>query len=472
MSQTARANSTGIAWPMTVLTMLFFMWGFMTVMNDVLVPYWKKEFVLSYAESLSVQWCFFGAYFLGSLVYWILSTLGHDPINRIGYKRGAMFGLVVAAVGCAMFVAASWSHMYWAFLSALFVLGLGFTLLQIAANPFVAIIGDPDRASSRLNLAQAFNSLGTTLAPLIGGWLLFDHIGNTTALGRPYFVYACVFIILALILWITRLPEPPTLPSARGHRAWRHPQLRFGMLAIFCYVGAEVAIGSLFINFLHLPEVFGMAESQAKYYLSLYWGGAMCGRFLGALAMSGKYEASGRALIIGVLALALFGLLWCIQSISGGLDFAHLWPMLILILVNAIAFLWLGRSSSLSLGAFAVIAASLCAAVLVLPPAWALWAMVAIGLFNSVMWGNIFTLAIDGLGADTSQGSSMLVMMIVGGAMIPKLQGLMADSVLGLSYSYILPLICYAYLAWYGFISSSYSSAFTFDPITGQYERK
>ena len=170
---TSRERS--IAWPMTVLTALFFMWGFLTVMNDVLVPHWKEVFQLNYAQSLLVQFCFFGAYFLGSLVYYFSSVAGGDPIQRFGYKRGAVAGLLLSALGCTMFIPAAYSHSYSGFLFALFILGLGFTLLQIAANPFVAIIGAQAGASSRLNLAQAFNSLGTTLAPLVGGWLIFER---------------------------------------------------------------------------------------------------------------------------------------------------------------------------------------------------------------------------------------------------------------------------------------------------------
>lgn len=443
---------------MVVLTSLFFMWGFMTVMNDVLVPHWKKEFTLTYAESLSVQWCFFGAYFLCSLLLYMLSMRGWDALTRLGYKRTAMFGLLISAAGCAAFVPASYVHSYWAFLGALFVLGCGFTVLQIAANPFVAIIGTPEGASSRLNLAQAFNSLGTTLAPIVGGWLVFDRIGSGTPLAIPYAWYAAVFVLLALLLAVTRLPEPQSAPVT-GAAAWRHPQVRYGMLAIFCYVGAEVAIGSLFINFVELPEVLGMEERVAKYYLSLYWGGAMCGRFLGAIALGGNRPVLQRAGALVATGVAVFGVLLLINRLSGGAEHTDPWPLLAFILANAAAFLAAGRSSSTSLGLFACIAAVLCALAMLTTGMPALWALVAIGLFNSVMWSNIFTLAIEGLQAGTGQASSLLVMMIVGGAAIPKVQGIMADSALGLQLSFLAPLVCYAYLAWYGFISSSYSSA-------------
>lgn len=454
----ANSPARTIAWPMTVLTSLFFMWGFMTVMNDVLVPHWKEDFDLSYWQGMSVSLCFFGAYFFGSFAYWLLSTWGHDPIMRFGYKRGAVLGLVISAVGCALFIPASYLHTFGGFLTALFVLGLGFTLLQISANPFVAIIGSEEGSSSRLNLAQAFNSLGTTLAPIIGGWLVFDRITTDSSLVMPYTVYSVIFLALALLLWMTALPEPMTGQARHGH-AHRHPQVRFGMAAIFCYVGAEVAIGILFINFVKLPGVLAMEEGLGKFYLSLYWGGAMCGRFLGALALAESVPPRLRSGLIALLGLGMFVLLLVIQRISGGLELKALWPMLVLIAINASAFVVVGRSSSATLGVFACIAAMLCGSAMVSHGSWALWSLVAIGLFNSVMWSNIFTLAIEGLKEDTSQGSSLLVMMIAGGAVIPKIQGLVADSSWGLQLSFCLPLACYVYLAWYGFISSSYSSA-------------
>jgi len=437
---------------MAVLTVLFFMWGFITVLNDVLVPHWKALFRLNYAESLLVQFCFFGAYFIGSLAYWWWSSAKGDPIQRIGYKRGMIAGLLISALGCALFAPASMLQSYAAHLVALFVLGIGFTVLQIAANPFVAIIGPPEGASSRLNLAQAFNSLGTTLAPLVGGALIFAHAAPGTAVRMPYLALAAVLTTIALVVGLTALPTPAHQGSARSN-ALRHPQVKRGMLAIFCYVGAEVAIGSLFINFLGLPEVMGMPETRAKNYLSLYWGGAMTGRFLGALALSTRISARRRMLMLPALALLLFIALVIINNASDGLGFAQLWPMLVLVLVNMAAFMFAGPRPSFALGLFAAAAMALLALAVFVDGARAMWALIAIGLFNSILWSNIFTLAIDGLKEDTSQGSSLLVMMIVGGALIPPLQGLIADAA-GLQPSFLMPLACYAYLAWYGFRGS------------------
>lgn len=455
---------TPIAWPMAVLTSLFFLWGFITVLNDVLVPHWKELFELSYFESLLVQLCFFAAYGVGSLLYYFLSITSGDPIARIGYKRGMIIGALISAAGCAMFVPASWAGSYAAHLFALFILGSGFTLLQIAANPFVAIIGSAEGASSRLNLTQAFNSLGTTLAPLIGGWLIFKNAAPEAAVRLPYLALAGILLAVAILLHFTPLPVPVIRSRASGN-ALRHPQLRYGMAAIFCYVGAEVSIGSLIIGFLGMSDILGLPENSAKHYLSLYWGGAMTGRFLGALALSKSLSRVQRAVGMLLLGTGMFALLYFLNS-SDRFLLEHLWPMAVLILANLLAFVVVGPHASRALGLFAMIASALLLMAVVGTGAWALWAVIAVGLFNSILWSNIFTLAIDGLGDDTAQGSSLLVMMIIGGALIPPLQGAIIDVMkragqveLGFHISFLLPLICYVYLAWYGFKGSSIRNA-------------
>jgi len=447
--------------PLAVLTSLFFLWGFITVLNDVLVPHWKQVFDLSYAQSLLVQFCFFGAYFIGSLVYYRLSITYGDPIARIGYKRGLIFGLSISALGCALFAPATFMHSYAAHLAALFVLGLGFTLLQIAANPFVAIIGPAETASSRLNLAQAFNSLGTTLAPLIGGWLIFDQIDPSAAVRLPYLGLAGVLLLIAGIVALTALPEPPREPDLTNGNALRHPNLRWGMLAIFCYVGAEVAIGSLIISFIGLEGVLGVGEEDAKHYLSLYWGGAMTGRFLGAIALAQGWTTFKRISAMAAVGAAMYALMIGLNA-GSIVDHSTAWPLVFLILLNMAAFILAGSKPSRVLGIFALVAMALLGIVITGESPLALWAIIAVGLFNSIMWSNIFTLAIAGLGSDTAQGSSLLVMMIVGGALLPPLQGVVIDlldadrsTTVGFHLSFALPLLCYAFIAWYGFKGSS-----------------
>ncbi len=476
-----RMNATGYIGPMSqqrsatypliVLTSLFFMWGFMTVMNDVLIPHLRTVFPgMPWWQTLMVNACFFGAYFVGSLAYYLRSRSGVDPVARAGYKRALIAGLLLSALGTGLFVPATYINSFAAYLLALFILGLGFTVLQIAANPFVAIIGDPSGASSRLNLAQAFNSLGTTLAPVLGGTLIFHVFKGDDAVRWPYAAFTLLLLLQAVWVHFTNLPEPQHVQQERGN-AWRYPQLRWGMVAIFCYVGAEVAIGSLIINFLKLEDIMGLPEERAKHYLSLYWGGAMTGRFLGALAL-----VKGRAPVMRygamlLLGAAMFALLLVVNTGTYTFDRAwvdaisaqagNYWPMAVLILGNFIAFVVAGPHASRALGLFALAAMALLAVVVAGSGAWAMWAIIAIGLFNSIMWSNIFTLAIDGLGNDTAQGSSLLVMMIVGGAVIPPLQGAIIDVMAteaapgrGFPLSFALPLACYAFLAWYGFKGS------------------
>ncbi|MBL7951015.1 MAG: sugar MFS transporter [Flavobacteriales bacterium] len=457
-------RSTNANGALAVLTSLFFLWGFITVLNDVLVPHWKELFQLSYAQSLLVQFCFFGAYFIGSLVYYFISIASGDPIERIGYKRGLMVGLGLSALGCALFAPASYLHSYAAHLVALFVLGLGFTVLQIAANPFVAIIGPAESASSRLNLAQAFNSLGTTLAPLIGGWLIFDQVDPSAAVRMPYIGLAMLLALIALVVRASRLPEPARAERSMDSNAMRHPQLRWGMVAIFCYVGAEVAVGSLIIGFLGLTGVMGLDEEVAKHYLSLYWGGAMTGRFLGAVALNAAMPFTRKLASMLVIGAAMFGLLMLLNA-TGPVSVVDFWPMALLILGNIAVALLARENAGRAMGMFAAVAVALLVAVVVADGQVAAWAIIAIGLFNSILWSNIFTLSIAGLGSDTAQGSSLLVMMILGGALTPWAQASIIDLIgassgteRGFHLSFILPLACYAYLVWYGLRGSTLRS--------------
>lgn len=444
------------AWPLTVLTSLFFMWGFMTVMNDVLIPHLRSVFQLTWTESMLVQFCFFGAYFLGSLAYYLISVSKGDPIQRLGYKRGLILGLLVSAMGSALFVPATYVHVYAAYLIALFVLGLGFTLLQIAANPFVAIIGAPESASSRLNLAQGFNSLGTTLAPVIGGALIFRLYAGDAAVRWPYLFFA--LLLLAQAAWVraTGLPEPARTEQPPVAGAWRYPQLRWGMVAIFCYVGAEVAIGSLLIGFAQLPTIAGLTPDEAKFYTALYWGGAMIGRFGGAIALRQGRSLKERIVLVGLVGGVLLAALYLIHHAESGVPFERIRPFRYLIGANLAIALAVGARPARALGVYAGLAALLVVGAMCTEGHLALWLLTGVGLFNSILWSNIFTQAIDGLGEDTGQGSSLLVMMILGGALVPVLQGFFADGQLGLQRSFIVPVACYLYLAWYGFFGSKH----------------
>jgi len=381
--------------PLTFLTSLFFIWGFITCLNDILIPHLKAVFDLNYTKVMLIQFCFFGAYFVMSLPSsWI--------IGKIGYKKGIVLGLLVTGLGSLLFVPASRYISYNTFLLALFILASGITILQVSANPYVAVLGDPETASSRLNLSQALNSLGTTLAPLFGASLiLVNNTGSVVekahAVQMPYFGITLVLVLMAIVFAFVKLPELecPAADDKKHASAWKYSHLVLGAVAIFVYVGGEVTIGSLLINYISHPEIGGgLTQFEASRYVSLYWGGAMVGRFIGA-ALLQKIKPSK------------------------------------LLVFNAITVLVLLAITLTSKGHIAV------------------YSVVAIGLFNSIMFPTIFTLAISGLGHSTSQGSGILCMAIVGGAIVPVVAGHVAD-IMGIQMGFLVPLLCYAYIVFYG----------------------
>ncbi|MDH7785837.1 FHS family L-fucose permease-like MFS transporter [Ochrobactrum sp. 19YEA23] len=385
---------------LTSLTVLFFMWGFITSLNDILIPHLKNVFQLNYTQSMLIQFCFFGAYFIVSLPAGAL-------VKRISYKRAIVVGLVVAAIGCALFIPAASYRVYGLFLGALFVLASGVTILQVSANPYVTILGKPETAASRLTLTQAFNSLGTTIAPLFGAMLILsaatgavNSTAEADAVKFPYLLLALAFVVLAVVFAILKLPDVEAEEStvADEGSAWQYRHLVLGAIGIFVYVGAEVSVGSFLVNFLSDPSVVGLSETDAAHHVAYFWGGAMVGRFIGSAAM--RYIDDGKALAFNAVA-----------------------AILLLLLTVATT----GNAS--------------------------MWAVLAIGLFNSIMFPTIFSLALHGLGKHTSQGSAILNLAIVGGAIIPLIQGALADTV-GIHHAFLMPIICYVYIAFYGLVGS------------------
>jgi FHS family L-fucose permease-like MFS transporter len=401
--------------PLIIVTILFFMWGLLTSLNDVLIPHLKALYTLTYVQAMLVQFCFFGAYFV---VSWPAGLL----IKRIGYQHGAVTGLVIAATGCALFYPASTTG-YALFLFAFFVLASGITILQVAANPYVTVLGNPKTASSRLTLTQAFNSLGTTIAPTLGGLLIlsggvltvaqFDALPALEQLAYkakeaalvqgPYLALAAALLLLAVLFAFAKLPkidhddQQVALTSNEEKTAisiFSHRHLLLGAIAIFLYVGAEVSIGSFLINFLEQPQIANITAVEASKYVSFYWGGAMVGRFIGFAVMQkvspGKALAFNAAFSITLILMAVFT--------QGSL---------------------------------------------------AMWSIIAVGLCNSIMFPTIFSMALNGLGKLTGQGSGVLCMAIVGGALVPFVQGFFADNI-NLQLSFIVPAICYVFILFFG----------------------
>lgn len=371
---------------LALLALLFFMWGFTTVLNDILVPHLKGLFSLGAAMAMLVQLAFFGAYFVvGVPAGWL--------VTRIGYRGGIVAGLLVAAAGSLCFALSSWLSSYAAFLVALFVLAAGITVLQVAANPYVTLLGPSRTAASRLSLTQGINSLGTTLAPLVGAWLILDG-GGAAGVRVPYLGITLVLVALAVVFSRVRLPAPPMVARLDGGGSlWRHRRLRRGVLAIFLYVGAEVGIGSMLVLFFGLPEVAGLPEADAGYYVSLYWGAAMVGRFVGAAIQ----QRSSPRVVLGIGCACAIGLVVLTVGVMGSL---------------------------------------------------AVPTLLAVGLFNSIMFPTIFSLAVEGLGEDTSRASGVLVMAIVGGAVVPVAMGALADA-LGYRVALATTVLAYGYIAWF-----------------------
>ena len=404
-----------------VLTTIFFMWGFLTCLNDILIPHLKSTFQLNYTQAILVQFTFFGAYFL-------MAMPAGRLVAALGYKKSIVAGLAIAGLGALGFWPAAGLHLYPAFLGALFVLATGITVLQVAANPYVALLGPEATSSSRLTLAQALNSAGTTIAPYLGSVLILANaVKSPTELATlapadqlayqaqqaqsvqyPYIGLALVLFLLAIFVWLFRLPALSSSTDRGDHgrhgfiEVLRHPHVLFGVLGIFFYVGAEVSLGSYMVNYLSMPQIGHLSEATAAKYVSLYWLGAMIGRGAGALIMA-----------------------------------------------------WFSPRKLLAL--FAAINTVLVATTMLTAGSVAMYSVIAVGLFNSIMFPTIFALGIERLGPMTSKASSLLIMAIVGGALIPQLQGFLADRI-GLQHAFILPLLCYLYIVFYGVSGSKVRS--------------
>lgn len=414
--KSSSAGGTQVA-AMSIVTTLFFIWGFITSLNDILIPHLKSIFALNYAEVMLVQFAFFSAYAIFGVPSGFL-------VERIGYQRTMVVGLIAMALGAILFVPAAAAPSFPLFLAALVVLAAGITMLQVAANPYVTFLGPPQTSSSRLNLTQAFNSAGTVLAPLFGAWLILGEapkvIQNLKALSPaalhsyrvaqaatvklPYVGIAAVLLILGLLIALYKFPRlditrdfRPVHPG-QADSVWNYRHLVLGAVGIFVYVGAEVSIGSFLTNYFNQPEIGGLTLEKAALLVPYYWLGAMIGRFVGAVLL--QRMKTGPVLGICAIVAACF-------VIVSMLTFGH----------------------------------------------FAMWTIILVGLFNSIMFPSIFALAIAELGPLTGKASGLLCVAIVGGAIIPELQGILADHI-GIHHAFILPVLCYVFIAYYGFRGS------------------
>jgi len=401
--------------PLILVTSLFFLWAFGVNLNDILIPHLKKAFRLTDFRSSLIQTAFFGGYFLAALpAGWLM--------EKIGYKRGILVGLLTCATGALLFIPAASVRLYAFFLFALFIMACGQGVLEVAANPYVAVLGKPETASSRLNLTQAFNSLGTAIGPYLGGLFILSttsqtaqqiqsmsvdashayHVQQAASVKVPYLIIGVALILFAGLISLVKLPA---IPGTEKHGVntpfsslFKYKHLILGAVGIFVYVGAEVSIGSFLINYLSQPNIGNLSEVVAAKYVAYYWGGAMVGRFVGSALL---------------------------QKIKTGT----------------------------LLGIFGLVAALLVCTTMLTTGMIAMWSVILVGFFNSIMFPSIYTLGIARLGPLTGDGSGLMIMAIVGGAILPVVQGAIADRI-GIHHAFILPVICYLYIVYYAFRGS------------------
>jgi MFS transporter, FHS family, L-fucose permease len=514
----AHATQKNYGSALATLVMVFFFWGFLGASNGIFIPFCKSHFHLSQFESQLIDSAFYGAYFIGSLILYLASTgVGYDILNKIGFKKGIIYGLLISVLGAATMIPAVNSGNYFFILGALFIIALGFSLQQTAANPFAIALGDPVTGANRLSLAGGVNSFGTTIGPIIVTLVLFGTVAlkpgevstaSLSSINYLYMILGGVFLLVAGIFAVAKMPRVTTdeefektgkatnamfaitgliiilivignlipeqyskegklgllltalvgiisilfvsLNSAQknstGWGAMKYPQLVLGMIAIFVYVGVEVTIQSNMGALLKTPEFGGLDESKISQYISLYWGSLMIGRWTSAITVF-NLSKSTKTILTVIVPFIAFGVILGVNYFSGN-DVSDLYTYGICIVVLIAANFWAKEKPAKLLMILGLIGVAAMIIGLVTTGKIGLFAFISGGLVCSIMWPSIFALSITGLGKFTSQGSAFLIMMILGGAIIPPLQGGLSD-IANIHVSYWMPVLCFAYLAFF-----------------------
>lgn len=507
-----------------VLITVFFFWGFVAASNGIFIPFCKNHFDLNQLESQLIDFSFYGAYFIGSLLLYLFSAVrGEDILNKVGYRKGIVIGLLISVVGALLLIGAvnigigmaNKTLAFFLILAAFFIVALGFSLQQVAANPFAVVMGDPATGAHRLNLAGGVNSFGTAIGPLIISVLLFGSASGTatgatdiSGVNKVYFLLAGLFLAVALLFAFSKMPEVTShehfektkkasnalllitaffllivvgivtsyrLPlfilgivgilfvliysnkraekSPEGWGAMKYPQLALGMIAIFVYVGTEVTIQSNMGALLEwkgflTPE--GLGASQIDPYISLYWGSLMIGRWAGAITAFNIRKSTRKVLFV-IVPFVAYAVVLLVNDLKGN-DYRALFPFIPCIIIQILGFFWGQEKPAKTLMIFGFLGIIAMILGLCTKGELATFAFISGGLFCSVMWPNIFALSIAGLDKYTSQGSAFLIMMILGGALIPPVQGGLADiPTIGIHASYIIPVITFAFLAFFAY---------------------
>lgn len=427
---------------LVAMVIIFFGWGFVTCLNDLLIPKFITQLNISHFQGNLVQFAFFGAYFAVSLLFLILGAVFPGWTRMMTNRVNLLTGLTLAAIGCFMMIPAGMAVSFHLFLCGYLVIGAGFTFLQIAANPMMLRLGSPDTAASRLNAAQGFNSLGTTLAPIIGATIFLAVTSFSGVMGM-YAVLGAAFLLLGGIIWFSIPKAKEVVSDSRLNvsELFKHPIMIAGMIAIFMYVGGEVAIGSNLVTYL--TSQLHVDATSAGLMLGIYWGGAMIGRFLGSIAMS---KANNKRRLVSMLSTAVVLLL-----LIGGLNYAKGLPLVTMLVFSVIVLLSCGifyriNNSRTLLTVFAVVNSAIVIFASVFGGVLGAYLLLSAGLFNSIMWSNIFDIATETAPSElVSAASSLLIMMIFGGAILPPLQGKIAD-IAGVQLSFLIPLVSYVYI--------------------------
>ncbi|HET6991744.1 MAG TPA: MFS transporter [Bacteroidia bacterium] len=451
--------------PLAILISVFFFWGFVAASNDILIPVFKEKLHLEQWQSQMISFSFYVAYTVGSLLYFIISTIsGKDILNRIGYKNGIALGLVISALGTLLFYPAAMTASFPLMISGLFIVGLGFSLQQTAANPLAIIMGDPRKGSQRLSLAGGVNNVGTTLGPLLVSFAIFGSISanssgmDISSVKTPYLILGLAFILAAVVFKFSSIPdikheeETSLSDNLNPNRksAFSYPQLWLGMIGIFVYVGVEVSTASNLPEFMH--QKIGIATNMVSPYVSLFWASLMVGRWTSSVGTFATSEKMKLVLKFIVPYLA-FGFFLLVNKIASH-DLTPFYMYAAIILVLIIADLITKGNPARQLLIFSEIGILALFIGMLSKGMVSVYAFISVGLFCSTLWPCIFTLAIAGLGKHTTTGSSFLIMMIMGGGIISLLQGYLSkDCYLGIQWSYLVGVGCFAYLAFYAWRS-------------------
>ncbi len=438
------------------LMSVWFFWGFIAASNGILIPMFKEQFHLQQWQSQLVDFAFYAAYFVGSILYFLVSAaLKGDILNRIGYRQGIMYGFIISAVGTLLFIPAASLQSFPLLLGGLFVVGLGFSLQQTSTQPFMIALGDPATGAHRINLGGAVNNLGTTIGPVLISFVIFGSVGDAApegvgieAVKMPFLVIGVIFILFALFFRFSKLPTITNDEDVQiGIGVLKYPQLVLGMIAIFCYVGAEVTIGSNLGEYLSKTQ--NLDSSQISEYISLFWGSMMMGRWTAALS-NFNFKPAVKTLLTIVTPFVAFGVVLFVNSLRGS-DVSPLYTYAFCVLIIIAAFFAAQEKPIRTMVLFSLLGGIAMIVGMLTSGQVALFAFISGGLFCSVLWPCIFSLATAGLGKYTNQGSAYLIMMILGGAVVPVTQGALADvPAIGIELSYAVPLLCFAYLLFFG----------------------